>query len=125
MNYYWKNSIDSLNLSKNLVKTIYWYKHTGKKNNDFEKDLFKLMKNAAFRKTTKNVKKHNNIVLVTIQSRRNYFVSKWNHTTQFFSENVSAKDIKKHKYSGINQSIQVYQYQKLVKVWVVWIYVFW
>ena len=49
-----------------------------KAKNDFERDFFKLMNNAVFRKTMKNMKKHRDIKLVTTEGKRNYLVSERN-----------------------------------------------
>ena len=66
--------------------------------NDFEKGFFKLMNNAVFGKTMKNVRKHRDIKLVATNKRRNQLVSEPNyHTTKFFSENLLATEMKKTK----------------------------
>ena len=58
-----------------------------KAKNDFEKDFFKLMNNAVFRKIIENVRKHRDIKLVTTERRKDYLVSEPNyHTTKFFTE---------------------------------------
>ena len=65
--------------------------------NDFEKDFFKLMNNAVFRKTMENVRKHRDIKLVTTERRRNYLVSEPNyHTTKFFTGYLLAMEMKKN-----------------------------
>ena len=49
--------------------------------NDFDKDFFKLMKNAVFGKTMENLRKHRDIKLVTTDTKRNKLVSEPNcHT---------------------------------------------
>ena len=64
--------------------------------NDFEKDFFKLMNNAGFRKTMEYVREHRSIKLVTTEWRRNYLVSEPNyHTTKFFTENLFAIEMRK------------------------------
>ena len=66
--------------------------------NDFEKDFFKLMNNAIFGKTMKNVRKHRDIKLVTTDKRRNQLASEPNyHAPKHFSENVTAAEMKKTK----------------------------
>ena len=67
-----------------------------KTKNNFEKDFFKLINNAVFRKTMKNARKHRDIKLVTTERRRNNLVSEPNyHTTKFFTENLLAIEMGK------------------------------
>ena len=76
-----------------------------KAKNNFEKNFFKLMNNAVFGKTMKNVRKHRNIKLVTTDRRKNYSVSEPNyHTTKFFTENLLAMAMKKTKIT-MNKSV--------------------
>ena len=73
--------------------------------NDFEKDSFKLMNNAVFRKTMENVRKHRDITLVTTSKTKNYLVPEPNcHTTRCFSENLLAIEMKMTKpvYLGLS-----------------------
>ena len=58
------------------------------------------MSNTVFGKTIENVRKNRDINLATTEARWNYLVPEPNyHTTNFFSENLLAKEMKKHKYS--------------------------
>ena len=62
---------------------------------DFKKKM-KLMNNAVFGKTMESVRKHRDIKLVTTERRRKYLVSEPNyHTTKFFTEHLSAIEMKK------------------------------
>ena len=49
-------------------------------------------------KAIENVRKHRDIKLVTTERRRNYFISEPNyHSTNFFTEHLSAIEMKKAK----------------------------
>lgn len=56
------------------------------------------MNNDVFGKSMEDLRNHKNIELVTIEERRNYLVSKPYHTSNFFSNNLIAIEIKSHKY---------------------------
>ena len=63
-----------------------------KTKNNFQKDFFKLINNAAFGKAMENV----DIKLVTTERKRNYLVPEPNYyTTKFFTENLLAIGMKK------------------------------
>ena len=76
--------------------------------NDFEKDFFKLMNNAAFEKTVENVRKHRDIKLATTDKRRNQLASEPNyHIPKHFSENLIATEMKKTCQYQNQQNINV------------------
>ena len=91
--------------------------------NDFEKDFFKLMNNAVFRKTMENVRKHRDIKLVTTDKRRNQLVSEPNyHTTKYFSENLLAIEMKKTK---VKMNKPVYLGMSILDISKTLMYEFW
>ena len=54
------------------------------------------MNNSVFGETMENMRKHWDMKLVTTEARRNYLVSELNyHTTNFFSENLFAIELKR------------------------------
>ena len=54
------------------------------------------MNNSVFGKSKENIRKHRDIKLVTTEMRRNYLVSEPNyHSTQIFTENLLAIEMKK------------------------------
>ena len=70
-----------------------------KARNDFEKGVFQLLNNAVLGKNMENVRKHRNINFATTERRRNYLASEPNyHVTKFFTENLLAIEMKKHRY---------------------------
>ena len=69
-----------------------------KATNDFEKDFFKLMKNAVFGKTMENVRKHRDIKLVKTDKKRNKLVSEPNfHTMKLIDNNLTIIEMRKVK----------------------------
>ena len=75
-----------------------------KATNDFEKDFFKLMNNAVFRKTMENVRKHRDIKLVKTDKKRNKLVSESNfHTMKLIDNNLAITEMRKVKVKIINK----------------------
>ena len=78
---------------------------TGEKNY-FENDFFKSMNNSVFGKTTENIRKYRVFKLVTTDKRRDQLASEPNyHTKKYFSEDISAIEMKKAKVKLIRQYI--------------------
>ena len=91
--------------------------------NDFEKDFFKLMNNAAFGKTMENVRELKDIKLVTTDRRRHQLVSEPNcHTTKWFSENLLAIEMKKTK---VKMNKPVYLGLSILEISKTLMYEFW
>ena len=66
-----------------------------------------MSKKALFVKAMENVRKHRDIKLLTMERRRNYFVSKANYlTTTFFRENLLAIEIRKSQIF-MNKPVQL------------------
>ena len=78
-----------------------------KAKDNFEKEFFKLMDNAAFGKPMENVRKHRDLKLVTTNKRRNKPVSEPNyHAIKWFSEDLLAIEMGKTKVK-MNKPIYV------------------
>ena len=74
--------------------------------NYFENDFFKSMNNSVFGKTTENIRKYRVFKLVTTDKRRDQLASEPNyHTKKYFSEDISAIEMKKAKVKLIRQYI--------------------
>ena len=94
-----------------------------KAKNDFEKDFFKLMKNAVSGKSMENVSKHRDIKLVTTDKRRNQLVTEPNyHTIKWFSENILAIEIKKTK---VKMNNLIYLGLSILEISEILMYEFW
>ena len=66
--------------------------------NDFEKDFYKSMNNAVFRKTMENIRKHRDIKSVTTDKKGSKLASEPNyHTINLISEDLSIMEMKKTK----------------------------
>ena len=91
--------------------------------NDFEKDLFKLMNNAVFRKTMENLRNHRDIKLVTTNERRKKLVSEPNyHATKYISENLLVIEIKKVE---VTMNKPIYLGQAILDISKTLMYEFW
>ena len=67
-----------------------------KAENEFEKDLFKLINNSVFGKTMENVRNRRDINLVTSEKRRKRLVLEPNyHSSKKSSDNLMAIEMKK------------------------------
>ena len=81
------------------------------------------MNNAVFGKTMENVKKHRDIRLVTTDKRRNQLMSKPNYcTTEWFSENLLAIEMKKTK---VKMNKPVYLCLSILEISKKMMYEFW
>ena len=90
---------------------------------DFEKDLFKLMNNAAFGKTVENIRKHRDIKLVTKDKKRNKLVSEPNyHTINYISEDLSIIKMNKTK---VKKNKPIYLGLSILNISKILMYEFW
>ena len=91
--------------------------------NDFEKDLFKLINNSVFEKTTENVRKHRDIKLVTTDKKKSNLVSKPNyHTINLISEDLSIIEMKK---TNVKMNKPIYLGLSLLEISKILMYEFW
>ena len=72
--------------------------------NGFEKDFFKLIKNAVFGKTMENERKHRDVKLVKTNKRRNQLVSEPNYHTKLLAIEMKKLNVKMNKpvHSGFS-----------------------
>ena len=90
---------------------------------DFEKDLFKLMNNAVFRKAMENIRKDRNIKFVTTDKKRNKLVSEPNyHTINYISEDLSMIEMNKTK---VKMNKPIYLGLSILDISKILIYEFW
>ena len=90
---------------------------------DFEKDLFKLMNNAAFGKTMENIRKHRDIKLVTTDKKRSKLVSEPNyHTMNYISEDLSITEMNKTK---VKMNKPIYLGLSILDISKILMYEFW
>ena len=92
-------------------------------NDDFEKDLFKLMNNAVSGKTMENIRKHRDIKLVTTDKKRSKLVSEPNyHTMNYISEDLSIVEMKKTK---VKMNKPIYLGLSILEISKILMYEFW
>ena len=91
--------------------------------NNFEKDLFKLMNNSVFGKTTENIRKHRDIKLVTTDKKRSKLVSEPTyHTINLISEDLSIIEMKKTK---VKMNKPIYLGLSILRISKTLMYEFW
>ena len=91
--------------------------------NDFEKDFYKLMKNAVFGKTMINIRKHRNIKLVTTDKKRSKLVSEPNyHTINLISEDLPNIEMKK---TTVKMNKPIYLGLSILEISKILMYEFW
>ena len=91
--------------------------------NDFEKDFYKLMNDAVFRKTMENIRKHRDIKLVTTDKKRSKLVSEPNHhTINSISEDLSIIETKKTK---VKMNEPIYLGLSILEISKILMYEFW
>ena len=94
-----------------------------KPSDDFEKDLFKLMNNAVFRKTMENIRKHRDIKLLTTDKKKSKLVSEPTyHTINYISEDLSIIAMKKTK---IKMNKAIYLGLSILEISKILMYEFW
>ena len=94
-----------------------------KATNDFEKDFFKLMNNAVFRKTMENVRKHRDIKLVKSDKKRNKLVPEPNfHTMKLIVNNLEIIEMKKVK---VKMNKPIYLGLSILDISKITMYEFW
>ena len=90
---------------------------------DFEKDLFKLMNNTVFGKTTENIRKYRDIKLVATDKKRSKLVSESNyHTINYISEDLSIIEMKKTK---VKMNKPIYLGLPILEISKILMYEFW
>ena len=93
-----------------------------KASNDFEKDFFKVMNNAAFGKTMENVRKHRDIKLVKTDYKRNKLSEPNCHTMKLISEDLSIIEMKKVK---VKMNKPIYLGLSILEISKIIMYEFW
>ena len=94
-----------------------------KAQNEFEKNLFKLINNSGFGKTMGNVRNHRDIKLVTSDKRRKWFVSDPNyHLHKTFSDHLIAIEMKKTR---VKMTKPLYLGMSILDISKILMYEFW
>ena len=94
-----------------------------KATSDFEKDFFKLMNNAVFGKTMKNVRKHRDIKLVKTDKKRNKLVPEPNyHTMKLIADNFAIIEMKSVK---VKMNKPIYLGLSILDISKITMYEFW